>query len=140
MDELQHLILKMYNQQKEINSYEAKVKFMKLHSKYTLKEVEDAMAYLDEHGYIESSTNKYHTLKITKMGERVFAIKANSQSALREDLPALKPTNQPKIVERKMRVRTTIISFWDTISNNPLISAIIAAIISTLILRYFHII
>lgn len=50
------------------------------------------------------------------------------------------PQNHPNKAAKKITTKTMIISFWDVISKNPLISALTALILGTLILKYFHVI
>lgn len=63
-----------------------------------------------------------------------------AQDKLREDLPAEKPIIQPNNEQKKITPITILKSCWDIISKNPLISAILALIIGSIILKHYHII
>ena len=78
MTELQYLILETYHEVKEIDSYQFYVTFQKQHRNYTLKEVEEEMSYLHGSEFLESAPNKFHTLRISNLGEDKFRVETEA--------------------------------------------------------------
>jgi hypothetical protein len=54
--------------------------------------------------------------------------------------PAVNPINQPISAQKNITAITIIVWLWEVCSKNPLISAIIAMVVGTLILKYYEVI
>ena len=54
--------------------------------------------------------------------------------------PAEKPIFQESKEHKKITAKRIIIWLWDMVSKNPLISTLVATIIASLILKYYHVI
>ena len=67
--------------------------------------------------------------------DTIIKVGLNKDYNYLEDLPAEYPS-----VQKKNKIMIILTFLWDIISKNPLISAIIAAIISALILKYYYVI
>jgi hypothetical protein len=90
--------------------------------------------YIATNNYIDASNNKGMIFQGSTIGS------GNTIQSLQEERPAENPINQVSKEHRKITPITIMKSLLDIATKNPLISAIIAMVIGTIILKYYHII